>query len=366
MNTLPKRFRIVSHVVLAAIVISAAAQAAQGQTSSPATDTSQAIQNLKSIFKKKPAAPAGNSTPTRDPNRAQPAAAPGPATSSVPSADCCTPEAMKKIASSLGYLDVVGVKLGMTPEQAFAAVKAHNPQLRIDVHHARLQHPTAPEGSFVRVPVWVIAHTLGRGSASNFALSDYSLEAIGLEFTTPPSPPLVAKIARLVQFPNEKPVLLNTLLEGLQKKYGPESGVLSDNRVWAFDANGKPLTRYFTDAEKACDPGNWTWDLPNNIALTGGEPGDAGNIRLTPGEMDDAHVQYERHAACLPFTFVAASGIGSSIAPNSPVTSMQVVLSSPALLRYSQQATHDWLQAELDGKLKQQRDADAKRPAPEF
>jgi hypothetical protein len=82
--------------------------------------------------------------------------------------------------------------------------------------------------------------------------------------------------------------------------------------------------------------------------------------------MDENQVTDERHAACSPFTFVAATLNAETEAPASPVFGMTVVLSSPALLRYSQQATHDWLQAELDGKLKEQRDATAKRAAPKL
>jgi len=358
-------------ILLAVVVFSLSCvcvRSAQGQKPSAANDANQAIQNLKSIFKKKPGAAPGNTSTNGEPGVVETAAAPGATTSSTSSGDCCTPDAMKKIASSLGYLDVVGLKLGMTPEQAFAALKTHNPKLKIDIIHARLQHPTAPDGTTARVPKWVIAHTVGAGGPNFFYQADSSMESIALEFTTPPSPPLVAKIARVVQFPHAQPVLLDTLLDGLHKKYGPENGVLNDSRVWVFDANGKPVTRYLTPAERACDPGNWVWDFPNQGILGGASwsDGDSGSIRLDEHEMEEANLGYERHAACVPLTLVAASGVGTSLAPNTPVSNLQVVIVSPALLRYSQQATHDWLQAELDGKLKQQREADAKRPAPKF
>jgi len=37
--------------------------------------------------------------------------------------DCCSPAAMKQIATSLGFIDIVGIKLGMTPQEAVAAIK---------------------------------------------------------------------------------------------------------------------------------------------------------------------------------------------------------------------------------------------------
>jgi hypothetical protein len=82
--------------------------------------------------------------------------------------------------------------------------------------------------------------------------------------------------------------------------------------------------------------------------------------------MDENQLPYERHAACVPLTFVAATLDAQTQAPNSPVLDMTVVLLSPALLRDSRQATHDWLQAELDGKRKKQENDTAKRAAPKI
>ena len=71
--------------------------------------------------------------PPRTPQTSQPANPPN--TSAAPSdavgGDCCSPDALKKIAASAGFLDIVGIKLGMTPDQAFAAVKAFNGQMKM-------------------------------------------------------------------------------------------------------------------------------------------------------------------------------------------------------------------------------------------
>src|SRR5215471_21076557 len=100
--------------------------------------------------------------------------------SSTTYGECCNPEAMKKIAASLGYLDIVGIKLGMNPQEALTAVKTHNSSLKLDVINARLQHPTAPQGTFVKVPEWVIAHSEGEGSPNSYYQADGSAESIGL------------------------------------------------------------------------------------------------------------------------------------------------------------------------------------------
>src|SRR5262249_27314238 len=73
--------------------------------------------------------------------------------------DCCTPEAMKKVAASIGFVDIVGIKLGMTPKEAVAAVKAYNPNLKIETLTSRLEHPAGTPGNFVRVPHTINAYT---------------------------------------------------------------------------------------------------------------------------------------------------------------------------------------------------------------
>jgi hypothetical protein len=276
---------------------------------------------------------------------------------SAPSDDCCSPEAMKKIASSLDYLDVVGIKLGMTPQQAIAAIKAHNANLKIDVIHTRLEHPTATPGTFERVPLWIWAHSLPQ--------KDYSSETIGLVFTAPPNPPLLAKVARYVLFPNGQPVLKTTLVDALDKKYGPENTSDGQLRLWVYDTARKPVSRFLTAAEKMCNPGNFTWDFPGGD-IRGVDPSRDESLNLSGVNMDENQLPYERHAACVPLTFVAATLDAQTQAPNSPVLDMMVVLLSPALLRDSRQATHDWLQAELDGKRKKQENDTAKRAAPKI
>jgi hypothetical protein len=111
----------------------------------------------------------------------------------TPPEDCCSQEAMKKIAGSLDYLDVVGIKLGMTPQQPIAAIKAHNSNLKIDVIPRETRASDCP---------WDVREdsTMDFGpfaSPERFQPGKYRLE-----FTTPPNPPLLAKVARQVLFPN--------------------------------------------------------------------------------------------------------------------------------------------------------------------
>ena len=60
-----------------------------------------------------------------------------------PSADFGTPEATAKIAANAGFLDVVGIKLGLPLKAAVDAVKAHNPNLKLEPQ-AKLEFEALP------------------------------------------------------------------------------------------------------------------------------------------------------------------------------------------------------------------------------
>ena len=52
-----------------------------------------------------------------------------------PSPEFGTPEATAKIAAKAGFLDVVGIKLGVPLKDALAAVKAYNPNIKMEPQH---------------------------------------------------------------------------------------------------------------------------------------------------------------------------------------------------------------------------------------
>jgi hypothetical protein len=262
--------------------------------------------------------------------------------------DCCSPEAIKKAAASASFLDIVGVKLGMTPREAAAALRAYNPNLKIDTINSRLEHPSTP-GTFVRVPHFIIARTLP------FDAGKGTIEAIALKFSTPPSPPVLTMMSRFTAFQQGQPVMASTLTEALRKKYGTEYQHTGE-RIWLYDANGKPLAGASTTAENCALAHAFPWDSQTIPDPTR----DAGTINIT--YADDGEPQ----PACAAYSFVRTTGISSFIAPNSPVIQMTVTIGSGALINASLKATHDWLQAEAEGKAKQQQDATAKRAAPKM
>jgi hypothetical protein len=276
----------------------------------------------------------------------------------------------QQAATQLNFIDIVGIKLGMSPKDAFTAVKTFNANMKIDTVNVRLEPGDAP-GTFKRVPRFAVAHTVGPHTNPlapvPFNLADGSADVIVMEFTTPPSPPVVGRITRVVNFPRGQPVVASTLIDALRKKYGQDN-VPGGSRAWVFDSSGKLLTRRLTPQERACVPatpyGDWGFGggglMPTTDDITHDAPGE---ISLLTTSMQPPPDLAE---VCSPFTIAMNYGLGESVAPDTQMTKMIMTIQSPALLYASRKATHDWLQAQHDGKAKSQDDAALQRSAPKL
>jgi hypothetical protein len=129
------------------------------------------------------------------------------------------------LAAGAGFVDVAGIKPGMTVKDTMLALRAVNPNLTITPDTFRLE---------------------GFGSQDLLdTVNAYSLsgqEQITLAFTVPPGPEVLWGLTRQLRFnENERPVSSKVLSE-LQKKYGPESGVFGRLHVWTFNARGARQT----------------------------------------------------------------------------------------------------------------------------
>jgi hypothetical protein len=190
---------------------------------------------------------------------------------------------------------------------------------------------------------------------------------IVIEFTIPPSPPLVGKVVRQITFPNGQPVVASNLVEALRKKYGQEHHS-EVGLVWAFDAAGKPVTRPLQGAERFCEPSN-PFD---GFAWSGGGqmPGADDMARNSTGRIDLGTTRdedsTERSAACRSFVFADSYPLGEATRPNQQINFFTVAIQSPGLLYGSRKAVHDWLEAKGNAKAKQQEDAAKARTAPKL
>lgn len=142
-----------------------------------------------------------------------------------PSTEFGTPEATAKIAAKAGFLDVVGVKLGLPLKAALDAVKAHSATIKMEPK-AKLEFEALP--GVVMTPVLV-----GQSKTS-----DQALEGIGLLLTYVPNEAFVYGVWRDFWFgKQESRPPVDTIVAGMRKKYGPESVRIEDTLLlWLYDA----------------------------------------------------------------------------------------------------------------------------------
>jgi hypothetical protein len=148
--------------------------------------------------------------------------------------DCCTPEATATIAAKAGFVDVVGIKLGMPVRDAVAAIKKHN---------QRLQVSTPNPFRFNSLPNVTFA-----GNVTAQVMDGSSHETIQMYVTMPPNQDVVWYVQRTIEFDRNSRPSESNVLASLRQKYGPEHGRMDpintqplSQLYWMFDANGKPV-----------------------------------------------------------------------------------------------------------------------------
>jgi hypothetical protein len=332
----------------------------------------QQVEQQKNSQQQPPQNPLVQDQPQASPSQYQPPPMAGGSADQgsgpIPDSECCTAEAMKKYAKHASFLDIVGIKLGMTPKEAFAAVHAFNPKLRIDIAKGTLVIPGEParENAVMR---YATARTVGVRPYSTypapFALPDGSSDEIVMVFTTPPNPPLLAKVTRHIVFPRGKPVLASKLLGALRKKYGHES-YGQGQFWWIYDGHGKLLTRQLTGQESVCPSGVYS-----GLGFGGqGSMPTPDNVTEGPQlgweqSLDPIQGQYEAIPACIPFTIAMAGDSADNLfSPNAQSMSLTVSIESPALLYAGWRSSQEWLRAKADAIKRKEENAVKQNTAP--
>lgn len=193
-------------------------------------------------------------------------------------ADFGTPEATAKIAAKAGFVDVVGVKLGMPLKAALDLLKAHN-------------------GNLVMEPVTIPPYEALPGVAMNPLLaskkntntpSSQEKEYVGLLVTMAPSEPFVWGMWREVSYEKEESrPTIETIMAGLRKKYGQESiKDVGTRLIWMYDAQGQQVMKAKADEilTKCVSSGWWAWVRPEancTRAISIGRSWEGTSIRVT-------------------------------------------------------------------------------------
>lgn len=149
-----------------------------------------------------------------------------------PSAEFGTPEATAKIASKAGFIDVVGVKLGMPLNDALGVLKAHN---------ANLVMEPAAMAPYEALPGVVMTPILASKKNTNTAPSQEK-EYVALLPTFAPNEAFVWGVLREVLYEKEENrPLIETVVAGLRQKYGQESVQEGVQIYWMYDAQGQQV-----------------------------------------------------------------------------------------------------------------------------
>jgi hypothetical protein len=256
--------------------------------------------------------------------------------------DCCTPQATAKLAASAGYLDIVGIKLGMPAKQALEAMKADNPAFKIELQNVdfywdcatkrvcdlsgqKKQWPSAIKGE--------VARTEAKGS-----------ETLEAHLTLPPNSQVVSYLSRTVIFPNNATPTIDNVLAGLRKKYGAPTysqPIGIPQLKWFFDSQGHLLDegRATKLGVGACQPGD---SMPIfDVAGTGYR----GKTAVSMGQCESAGV-------AIVMAQVSPTTTGGNMAGLVTVSMVNVPLLSSAV--NTTNAALDHLLKEYDDKKLQQ------------
>lgn len=138
-----------------------------------------------------------------------------PAPAAAPAAASTTPR------QSSG-MDVIGLEIGMTKDEVIAAIKAHDPRVRIDEHPVKIvvydsNRQQLEVGSYVKaIQVWI-----GHGQGiEGFNLYEEPTERIVVYFSPPPAEHRVEFIGREVTYPVGKGPDFDVAMQSIIQKYG--------------------------------------------------------------------------------------------------------------------------------------------------
>ena len=267
-----------------------------------------------------------------------------------PSSEFGTPEATAKIAAKAGFLDVVGIKLGISPKDALAAVKAHNAALALEPK-AKLEYEALP--GVVMMPV------LASTQNANTSMQGGS-EYMGLLVTYPPNEAFVYGVWRDVSFgrPESRPTI-DYILNGLRKKYGPESAREDSLLIWLFDAQRQQVM-----GARALE----IWKKCANHWMTGAEY-DMGNIgrQITRGYYVVNDGRDYHGGACHSHSLVQARYLAGQDRSSQPlVMNVKIRASNHQLEASGVTAANVLLTREATKLAEKRKDEASKRAAPKF
>ena len=273
------------------------------------------------------------------------------------SADFGTPEATAKFAEKAGFIDVVGVKLGMPLKTALDVLKAHNANLAMEP----LAMPT-----YEALPGVTMTPLLTSKKNTNTS-SNEEKEYVGLLVTEAPSEPFVWGIWREVSYEKEQSrPTVETIVAGLRKKYGQESVNGGIRLICMYDIQGQPVpTAKANEIMNKC-VGTWTVGIsmtPNQLQWG------YFNRQIVGGYFHGSYGKDHTNGLCQSYSHVQAEYMAQApMGKTSPplVANVRVMAINRQLEASGVTAAHTLLMREAS-KLADKRKGEAgKRDVPKF
>jgi hypothetical protein len=265
-----------------------------------------------------------------------------------PSPEFGTPEATANIAAKAGVLDVVGVKLGISLKAAQDAVMAHNANIKLE---------PKVKFEFEALPGVVITPAFAGQSKT----ADGGSEYIGVLLTSAPNQALVYAVWRDFSFgqTGTRPPV-DTIVDGMRKKYGSESVREDTLLLWLFDAQKQQVM-----GPKAKE----IWQKCANHWMIGAEY-DPGNIQrqMAGGYYSVSDGRDYHGGICHSHSLVQArySADQPQGASQPLIMNVKVIASNRQLEASGVTATNVLLTREANKLAEKRREEAAKRSGPKF
>ena len=146
-------------------------------------------------------------------------------------------------STSVHGMDVIGLRLGMNPEEVKTALQTHDPAMKMHEQYQELSR--VPDSRYLGL----ISAESGAGQRSS--------ESVTIEFATPPHAPVMMRLARKTVYGQDaQPTLTNTV-DALTEKYGTPTVDDNDHpsirrMIWMYDRNGRKMTSAPADMTQRC------------------------------------------------------------------------------------------------------------------
>lgn len=217
----PREGRHATHFTSDAPVLASAAGSARGRSPKRLDKLKQAANQLPKTSTNKD---------QRQPATGQKSSVSAAAQGFTPTPETGTPELTASLAASSGFLEVTGIKVGMSVKDAMTALKLHNSLLKVTPQtyvHQLIPSQTLVSGIDAAIPV----------------VSGQIFESYKIAFSMQPSAGYVTAITRNVHYPPGQQPAFTAAIEGMRSKYGKENFVPRANAAdpsffWIMDLHG--------------------------------------------------------------------------------------------------------------------------------